>query len=136
YAKFNFDGKEFSYFSVYEFNVSEGPKGEGIASASLAGNQLMIGLGKGDKAAPALDHGFGIFSDNPVQGKNNISCEKKGGGSSVTFTWMSEFVDKYKGYENINLNLYKVEFGGCQQRRTCTTVTVTLNEFKPGPPGT
>lgn len=128
YAKFNFDGKEFEYFTTYEFVVAEGPKGEGTAGASFAGGQLLIGVGKSDKTNPAMDHGLMVLLKSPVLGTNAVDC----GSSSVTFGWL----DELKGYQNTNFNLYRMENGVCQQKKSCTSVTVTLNEFKDGPPGT
>lgn len=144
YAKFSFGGTEINYYTTYEFNSSEAPKGEGSAGATYQQDQLLLGFGLSDKAAPELEHGFSIVIRKPVVGMNAIDCYDN--EPSVLFAWFDEAaVPPFRGYQNLNLNPYTIKgadgvtdicISNDRDVRTCTPVTVTLNEFKAGPPGT
>ncbi len=131
YAKFNIDGKEFNYYTTFEFTTSEAPEGEGTVGGVYTSNEMVFGIGKADKKNPALDHALSAHIKNPVIGTNAIPCQLNG-FSNVTFGWAAEL----KKYENINYNWRPDPGWPCQQNRTCTSVTLTIKEIKPGPQST
>lgn len=144
YAKFSFGGTEIDYYTTYEFTSSEAPKGEGSAGATYQQDQLLLGFGLSDRAAPTLEHGFSIVIRKPVVGMNAIDCYNN--EPSVIFGWFAEAaVPPFRSYQNLNRNPYTIKgadgvtnicISNDRDVWTCTPVTVTLNEFKAGPPGT
>ncbi len=143
YAKFSFGGTEFEYYTTYEFTSSEAPKGEGSAGATYRGDELLLAFGLSDKAAPALEHALSIVIRKPVVGMNAIDCYDN--ERSVYFGWFADAtVPPFRNYQNLNLNPYTIQginnsvicVANDRDVWTCAPVTVTLNEFKAGPPGT
>lgn len=144
YAKFSFGGTEFEYYTTYEFTTSEAPKGEGSAGVTYQQDQLLLGFSLSDKAAPTLEHGFSIVIRKPVVGMNAIDCYNN--EPSVLFGWFAEAtVPPFRSYQNLNRNLYTIKgadgvtdicISNDRDVWKCAPVTVTLNEFKAGPPGT